>query len=228
MALRLLYKLVCWIERLLLQSGALIIQPMKKIKRKRLLNLSKGGWEYVRHCSLELVAHEIESKNLKGSVAEVGVYRGGFAKRMNEVFQHRKFYLFDTFEGFDKQDVQVEQKEGFSTGKQDFADTSIERVLSKMKYRDNCIVRKGYFPETAKGIEDEFVFVSLDADLFNPIYEGLQYFFPRLVNGGYIFIHDYNNFEYEGVQKAVHRFCKENNLNYFPLCDVFGTVVIAK
>jgi O-methyltransferase len=47
-----------------------------------------------------------------------------------------------------------------------------------MKYKENCIVRKGYFPETAEDLEDEFVFVSIDADLYEPIYNGLCYFYP--------------------------------------------------
>ena len=49
-----------------------------------------------------------------------------------------------------------------------------------MPFPDHCIPVKGFFPESAKGIEDSFVLVSLDADLYDPIYAGLHFFFGIL------------------------------------------------
>jgi O-methyltransferase len=107
--------------------------------------------EYIRASSLELIANEIYDKNIDGSVAELGVYRGDFAKLINIVFPDRKLYLFDTFEGFDERDVKTEITNGFSMGNQDFSETSLELVLNKMKHKENCIIRKGYFPESITG-----------------------------------------------------------------------------
>jgi O-methyltransferase len=184
--------------------------------------------DYLRISSLELVAHEIYENNIEGCVAELGVYRGDFARRINEVFYDRRIYLFDTFEGFDKRDVKVNTDRNFSTGKQDFSNTNIDLVLSKMKHPENCIVRKGFFPDTAKNIEEKFVFASIDVDLYEPIYQGLCYFYPRLQKGGYIFVHDYNNASYSGVKAAVERYASEINIPYFPLSDVCGSVVLMK
>jgi len=61
------------------------------------------------------------------------VYKGDFARLINEALPDRKLYLFDTFEGFDDRDVIVDKEKGFSKGDQDFSDTSVERVISKMK-----------------------------------------------------------------------------------------------
>ena len=97
-----------------------------------------------------------------------------------------------------------------------------------MPHPAQCVVRKGFFPDTAKGLEDQFVFVSLDADLYDPILEGLNYFYPRLQNGGYIFIHDYNNDLYKGARKAVDEFCDSNGLSAIPLPDSCGTAVLKK
>jgi O-methyltransferase len=63
-------------------------------------------------------------------------------------FPDRKLYLFDTFEGFDERDVKIELKNNYSAGNQDFSNTSVELVLNKMKHKDNCIIKKGFFPET--------------------------------------------------------------------------------
>ena len=184
--------------------------------------------DFVRYATLELVRQEIERRSIAGSVAEVGVYKGDFASQLNRCFPDRKLYLFDTFEGFDTSDVEVERAKGYSTGEQDFSDTSVDLVLSKMVTPQQCVVRKGFFPETAKEIDDTFVFVSLDADLYQPIYEGLNYFYPRLEAGGYIFIHDVNNEEYKGARQALVQFCAEKGVGFVPIADYSGTAIICK
>lgn len=191
-------------------------------------NLEKNYFDYVRLATLELVSNEINSKNLKGNVAELGVYKGKFARYINFYFKERKLFLFDTFEGFDQRDVHVEKEEGFSTGSQNFADTSIESVLRLMPHKENCIPIKGFFPKSANDVHNEFVFVSIDADLYEPVYEGLKFFYPLLVSGGYIFVHDFNNDNYPGARKAVEKFCKEKNISFVPIPDSAGSAIICK
>jgi len=188
--------------------------------------------EYIRASALELIANEIYDKNIAGSVAELGVFRGDFAKIINAAFPERKLYLFDTFEGFDKRDVKKDIENGFSVGFSPvngiFSETSIELVLQKMETKENCIIKKGYFPETAEGINEQFSFVSIDCDLYDPIYSGLHYFYDRLNKGGYIWVHDYNNKNYSGVKAALRKFSGEKNVSYFPLSDSCGSAVIMK
>lgn len=195
---------------------------------QRARDIDKNYFDYIRLSTLELVSKEINSKGLTGNVAELGVYKGKFARYINKYFPERTLYLFDTFEGFDNRDVAKEKQENFSSGEQDFSDTSVTSVLNLMPFPEKCQAVKGFFPESAAGIEDHFVFVSLDADLYEPIYSGLQFFYPRLAKGGYIFIHDYNNDLYKGAAKAVRQFCAEQNIGFMPLPDSGGSAVIAK
>lgn len=203
-----------------------ITGSLQFLKRHR--QIETNYFDYIRLSTLELVATEINNRGLKGNVAELGVYRGGFAKLINEYFPDRSLYLFDTFEGFDKRDAMVEKEAGFSTASQDFSNTSVQEVLKVMPNVEKCIPKIGFFPETAEGLTDEFVFVSLDADLYEPIYKGLAFFYPKLVSGGYIFVHDFNNEDYKGARKAVEQFCKEQNINFLPLPDLCGTAIITK
>lgn len=216
------------VQSFLMSRGLVLTMTMRYLRRKRNIFLPAYAGDYVRNSSLELVAHEINSRKIQGSVAELGVYRGDFAKIVNEAFPDRKLYLFDTFKGFDPHDVSADNDGSYSSGRQDFSKTSIEIVLKKMKYPGNCIVRPGYFPSSAVDVDDTFAFVSIDADLFQPIYEGLQFFYPRLANGGYIFVHDYNNEEYKGARAAVSQYCQEKDIAYFPLTDTCGSAIIAK
>lgn len=57
---------------------------------------------------------------------------------------------------------------------------------------------------------------------------GLQFFYPKLVTGGYIFIHDFNNESYKGARQAVEKFCAEQNINYLPIPDLGGSAIIVK
>lgn len=185
--------------------------------------------DFVRISSIELAANQINSNNISGNVAELGVYRGDFSSIINMLFKERKLYLFDTFDGFDERDIMIDETNKYSkSSKQDFSNTSIDTVLCKMKYSNQCVIKKGYFPESLDGLEDKFAFVSIDADLYKPTYDGLIYFYPRMVKGAYIFIHDYNNLIYPGVKKAVDKFCAENDISIFPLSDYCGTAVIIK
>ncbi len=199
---------------------------LEYLTRKR--NIDRNYMDYVRLASLELAADEINSSNLQGEVAELGVYKGKFARYINQYFPQRKLYLFDTFEGFDKTDVKAEVENNFSSGEQDFSNTSVEEVLKRMPFPDKCIVKKGYFPSTAQGLKEDFVFVSIDTDLYDPVYNGLCYFYPQLVKGGYIFVHDYNNDAYKGAKEAVRKFCAEYNVSKFALPDSAGSAVIIK
>src|SRR6476660_1369139 len=94
------------------RKGLYIGSSLNFLSRKR--NLNRNYLDYIRLATLELVSNEIYRKNLPGNVAELGVYKGGFAKHINAYFPDRKFYLFDTFEGFHLDDVQNEKAKNYS------------------------------------------------------------------------------------------------------------------
>lgn len=195
--------------------------------------------DYVRYRSLELVAEQINLSQVQGNVAEAGVALGDFAWLINACFPDRKLYLYDTFEGFDNRDVELEMNSDYTTEKwfkknkyfrNEHIKDKISVVKSKMKIPENCIFRKGYFPDTAETEKDEtFAFVSIDMDLYKPISSAIDFFYPRLNHGGYIFIHDYNNLEFLGIKKAINEAeSKFGNICKFPLPDSGGTLVITK
>ncbi|MCL2023042.1 MAG: TylF/MycF family methyltransferase [Oscillospiraceae bacterium] len=184
--------------------------------------------DFVRNSSLELAAREINEGGVEGAAAELGVFRGEYARLINRAFPDRKLYLFDSFEGFSADEESRDKDEGYSEIPDDFSNTSVELVLKRMKYPQNCVVKKGFFPGTADGLDETFCFVSIDCDLYKPIYSGLEYFWERLAKGGYIFVHDYQNPAYSGAKKAVREFCGKKNIPYFLMSDCCGTAVVSK
>ena len=184
---------------------------------------------------LEDYASYCYSHGMEGACAEVGVCRGDFAKEINRVFPDKKVYLFDTFEGFDIRDLQKEAEvnEGYmainswiADGKMDFRDTSVEFVRNCMPHKKNVVIKKGFFPETFDlNAEEKFLFVNLDTDLYQPIKDGLEIFYPRMVKGGVILVHDYFSM-LTGVEKAVEEFLSENNLVAVPIGDRMSIAII--
>lgn len=185
-----------------------------------------------RLIAFEQAAREIACQEIQGDIAEVGVFRGYTASYLNRFFPDRLLHLFDTFEGFAECDCKTEwqnQYSSFIPG--NFSDTSVEIVLEKMVNRDKCCIHKGIFPNTSKGLENHtFCFVHLDADLYEPIYAGLRFFYPRLAEGGYIFVHDVIGSVCKGARTALTQFCKEEHIGYVVMPDSIesGTAVIVK
>lgn len=144
------------------------------------------------------------------SVAEAGVYRGNFASNINKAFPHSTLHLFDTFEGFDKRDVLIE-KSRYSSNIDEycFSNTSVDLVISKMPFPQNIRIHKGFFPDTAIGIDDSFVFVNLDFDLYQPILEGLRFFYPKMVFGAILLVHDFFHIGLPGIRDAINSYEKE-------------------
>lgn len=187
--------------------------------------------DYVRIKTFELVSEEIRRNNVSGAVAEVGVFRGEFAQYINAAFPDRDCYLFDTFEGFSQEEAEDEVRSGHATDAivEAYKDTNIKLVMDRMRYPEQVKVMKGLFPESLNGLEERFAFVSIDVDFEKSIYDCLEYFYPRTLPGGYIFVHDYNS-SLKGVRKAVQRYASEleEGLRIVPLCDANGTLVISK
>lgn len=180
-------------------------------------------WKEERIVMLRKCIALMKERGIQGDLAEVGVYTGEFSKLFNRYFPERKLYLFDTFTGFDSTRDAVR-----AVDENNFKDTSIDIVLGKMKTPENCIVKKGYFPDTAQGIDAKFALVSLDCDLYKPTLAGLEFFYPKLVPGGYIFIHDFGSYHYEEVRTAVYDYCAKHSVSLFPIVDRCLSIIISK
>ena len=178
--------------------------------------------DYVRLATLELLCRRLEG--VPGATAELGVYRGFFARCINQLLPERKLYLFDSFEGFAED---TKASVSFQAAHQN---TAIDKVLSIMPHPEMITVKPGFFPESLDGLEENFCLVSLDVDFYQTTLDGLRYFWPRLETGGYLMLHDWGSPKLPGVADALA--CYEGEIGEripaIPLCDVGGTLVLCK
>lgn len=183
----------------------------------------------MRYLQMGLLAQEIERRKLDGAIAELGVYRGGFSQYISHAFSNRKYYLFDTFDGFNEEQINHDN-EKFSARRDDFKNTSIEHVLSIVgkKHKSEIVVKEGFFPNSAQDVDDKFVFVSIDVDLYQPTLDGLNFFYHKMVAGGYIMIHDLMADGFKGCRQAVYEFCEAQNIFFIPIPDAITSALIVK
>jgi hypothetical protein len=166
-------------------------------------------------------------QHLPGSIAELGVYKGGgfFTWSMlMETFcpgdRIRKVFGFDHFEGYkDFRDDDAKAKD-FVKGKfdQDYtlaSDLDFISKLTELHNNDNilrgverCKIINGdvlktvpEFVENSKGLRLSMLY--LDVNLYEPTKVGIEYLYPLVVPGGIVAFNAYGQAPFEGESKAA-------------------------
>jgi hypothetical protein len=175
-----------------------------------------------------LAFDQIVKEDLQGDLAELGVYKGNTATLLAGIARARgsTAYLLDTFTGFSKKDIKGVDA---AAREEAFSDTSLEAVRALVG-EESVRYIPGYFPETAMQIPSDarFCLVHIDCDLYAPISSALEYFYPRMIPGGYIIVHDYTSLHWNGAEKAVDEFFADKPEPVITLPDGAGSVVIRK
>jgi len=159
---------------------------------------------------------------LSGDLVECGTFKGDFAWVVNQTVKPeaagKKFYLYDSFEGFSPADKSVDPSYA------DFAnpiyrETGIfESVKSRFIHDSHVVVTKGFLPESVGEISPEKV-CFLHMDLNSPEAElaTLEYFWPRIAPGGIIVFDDYGWKAFHKQKECEDRFAKENGQSILEL-----------
>ena len=178
--------------------------------------------DYVRLATLELLCRRLA--DVPSAAAELGVYRGAFARCINQLMPDRKLYLFDSFEGFAEDACAADSFQAAHRN------TAVDKVLSIMPYPDQVTVKPGFFPESLDGLEERFCLVSLDVDVYQTTLDGLRYFWPRMEKGGYLLLHDWGCPSLSGVKQALADYERElgGTISAVPLCDMGGSLILCK
>ena len=98
-----------FVQRALRPMGLILTRDVVMLGRRRNLDVDQDfeTHDFVRISSLELLAQEMNTGQVEGDCAEVGVYKGDFASVINRYFPKRRLYLFDTFKGFDARELEI-------------------------------------------------------------------------------------------------------------------------
>jgi O-methyltransferase len=157
--------------------------------------------------------------NIDGDVVELGCFVGESSKYLMktliETKSDKKLYVYDSFEGLP--DL---SKWEINTGWKPRTLVTNEDVLTSNFINNNLptpIITKGWFCDIPENrLPEKISFAFLDGDFYDSIYDSLVKVYDRVVDGGYIFFHDYKRNDLPGVEAAIKDFFElrgiENNV----------------
>lgn len=157
-----------------------------------------------------------------GDVAELGCWRGlstyQIASYLKDKSKNSLFHVFDSFEGLSelgRMDIPIDRTQNNEVVRKHFA-CSLEVVKENLKEFDFIKYYQGWIPNRFDEVADKrFSFVHIDVDLYQPIYDSFQYFFPRLCRHGIMVFDDYGCSQFPGAKKAVDECLEMNDKCFF-------------
>jgi len=167
---------------------------------------------------VEYLLDTIEN-DIDGDVVELGCYVGESSKYLMktlvETNSDKKLYVYDSFEGLP--DL---SKWEINSGWKPRTLVTSEDVLTSNFIENNLptpIITKGWFCDIPEDrLPEKISFAFLDGDFYDSIYDSLVKVYDRVVDGGYIFFHDYKRNDLPGVEAAIKDFFElrgiENNV----------------
>ena len=193
-----------------------------------------------RHLDLINLALIALKKEVVADFAEAGCWKGHSSYFLSKLIndynlkknKNIKFFIFDSFEGLseiNEKDKNVKKLDQNLIKKIKTQFVSNDQFVKNEVLKDFKFVEifKGWIPEKFNKVKDKkFSFVHIDVDLYEPTLQSLEFFFPRLIEGGIIVCDDYNSFGFDGAKKAWDEFFNKNKvkINFSP--TVSGSFII--
>lgn len=156
--------------------------------------------------------------NVPGEVIECGCSRCGttvlLAEHLRRRGVHKKVFAYDSFEGFDRDEIRRERAAGKSIAPENaFTSTSFKYVQSKLirlGVGDSVVPVQGYFQQTLPCVKAKFCLVFIDCDLRDSLTYCAQTLWTFLEPGGRMLFDDYISAVYFGAREGVDQFVHEH------------------
>lgn len=141
-----------------------------------------------------------------GDMAECGTYTGASAWLLAEravAHGDTHVHLFDSFEGLSTPG----EADGSFWSRGDLTASEQQLRQNLSSFGSIVHVYKGWIPERFDEVADRtFSFVHIDVDLYQPSWDSLEFFYPRVPPGGIIVSDDYGFSTCPGAKGALDEF----------------------
>ena len=167
----------------------------------------------------KIIALAREKLSCEGDYVEMGCYKGDTSLMLAEVLKDsdKKLWIYDSFEGLPEKSQFDESILG-----KDFKGGELFVTKREVKERflraglKLPVIKKAWFNELASNdLPKEIAFSFLDGDFYESIRDSLKLVEHRMVKGGVIIVHDYNNPALPGVKKAVDEWISGRDFEVF-------------
>lgn len=179
-----------------------------------------------------LARYFVHTLSLPGARAECGVFQGFSALFCCRVaalarpgFDGADFHLVDSFAGFPAPKPEdfipinaggrIHEAPAFSAGA---AESSLDRTREVLTSFPGVCFHRGFVPQVLAELPQErWAYVHIDLDLHEATLASLEYFFPRMMEGGVIVCDDYGSKLFPGARKAWDSYCTEHDIVFVTL-----------
>ncbi len=165
---------------------------------------------------------------LDGDIVECGVNTGMNARMIIDYVKfdtlNKKYYLLDTYTGMsEKYSTKAEMIRSETMG---YITDIYEEVKQTFAAFPNAVIVKGAVPETLTQVPSEKISLLLiDMNCVLPEVEALEYFWGKMVPGGFIILDDHGFPGHEAQRKAHIDFAKKYGTSVLPLPTGQGIII---
>lgn len=154
----------------------------------------------------------------ENAVAECGSWKGLSSYQMCYYLKQYygrgfpvEYHIFDSFEGLsDPRPEDTPAVDYVTPARRGMLNCSLSQVQKNLSEFSFIIYHKGWIPEKFHEVKDKkFSFVHIDVDLYQPIKDATEFFYPRLDSNGIIVFDDYGYLQFPGAYKAVEEFVED-------------------
>lgn len=200
----------------------------EKIPLLQIFEKAALSWENKTRSSLIGNLRHMMGLSRPMMAAECGVYRGHSLIACLRIAQELgvpvHFVALDSFEGLPalvQEDLDSAPQKAPYRKQTLFNDTSfdsVRRLVTEAGFQKKTDLVKGFFADTLKTIPQyKYDFVNIDCDLYGPHIECLEYFYPRMRQGGIIFFDDYHSADFPMAKLAIDKFLSDKDEKLFHL-----------
>jgi tetratricopeptide (TPR) repeat protein len=158
---------------------------------------------------------EIKAQEIPGDIVEFGIFEGWWIDFLWNATENiglkRRVYGFDSFEGLSEPDP----KHDLDFWKKGQYACSFEQVEKNVQAltRPRIKLVKGFFEKSLRGADavlaEQFCYVRIDCDIYQPALDCLRYLGPRLADGAILVFDDWPHLRGFGEQRAFEEWLPE-------------------
>lgn len=148
-----------------------------------------SGTTYKLHLAMAMKLLETPPE-VSGDVIECGTWKGGSAANLSLVCRitGRKLRIFDSFQGLPEPDPKGQTADAYKRGDWRGTLQEVKENIRKYGAAESCLFVPGWFHETLPGLDSPVLLAFIDVDLVESLDTCVRFIWPRLVDGGLLFI----------------------------------------
>lgn len=153
--------------------------------------------------------------HLEGLIVDCGVLRGLSTHMLCSITQTGSgIVAIDSFDGLSR-NLPEDGMDTRTFDKKKAKFTIAQEVfIENLKGFPDLTIVKGWIPEILTTLpESKYKLVHVDVDMYEPTLGCLEYFWPRLVQGGVLVCDDYSSGHFKGAKVAIDQFCQKHKIS---------------